>query len=225
MDSKKFGEFIATIRKEKGWTQAELAEKISVTDKAVSRWERGLGFPDINTIKPLADVLEVSVLEIMQSEREPKEEISADKATEVLDNVISLVVHQRQIERRNIIISVVSVTSVVLLIFLIDLMQWEAFVFVCMPFIFLGIGIVLIALSIHRRRMKLSYYVTVVAYLPVISGALGIGFLSAYLYNRVIRKKFIPNFLIIECVGIGNFLLVVCAFFLAGLLGLGPVPN
>ena len=103
MDSKKFGEFIATIRKEKGWTQAELAEKISVTDKAVSRWERGLGFPDINTIKPLADVLEVSVLEIMQSEREPKEEISADKATEVLDNVISLVVHQRQIERRNII--------------------------------------------------------------------------------------------------------------------------
>lgn len=113
-----------------------------------------MGFPDINTIKPLADVLEVSVLEIMQSEREPKEEISSDKATEVLDNVISLVVHQRQIERRNIIISVVSVTSVVLLIFLIDLMQWEAFVFVCMPFIFLGIGIVLIALSIHRRRMK-----------------------------------------------------------------------
>lgn len=51
------------------------------------------------------------------------------------------------------------------------------------------------------------------------------GFLSAYLYNRVIRKKFIPNFLIIGCVGIGIFLLVVCAFFLAGLLGLGPVPN
>ena len=64
-----------------------------------------------------------------------------------------------------------------------------------------------------------------VAYLPVILGALGIGFLSAYLYNRVIRKKFIPNFLIIGCVGIGIFLLVVCAFFLAGLLGLGPVPN
>ena len=41
-------------------------------------------------------------------------------------------------------------------------MQWEAFVFVCMPFIFLGIGIVLITLSIHRRRMKLSYYVTLI---------------------------------------------------------------
>ena len=42
MDSKKFGEFIAALRKEKGWTQAELAEKLSVTDKAVSRWERGV---------------------------------------------------------------------------------------------------------------------------------------------------------------------------------------
>lgn len=162
MDSEKFGEFIATIRKEKGWTQTELAEKLSVTDKAVSRWERGLGFPDINTVKPLADALEVSVLEIMQSEKEPKEEISANKAAEALDNVISLVVHQREIERRNIIISVISVTSIVLLIFLIDLMHWEAFVFVCMPFIFLAIGIVLIALSVHRRKMKLSYYVTLI---------------------------------------------------------------
>lgn len=162
MDQEKIGVFISTLRKEQGMTQQQLADAIGVSNKTISKWECGLGFPDINTIKPLADVLEVSVLEIMQSEREPKEEISADKATEVLDNVISLVVHQRQIERRNIIISVVSVTSVVLLIFLIDLMQWEAFVFVCMPFIFLGIGIVLIALSIHRRRMKLSYYVTLI---------------------------------------------------------------
>ncbi|MDE7224016.1 MAG: helix-turn-helix domain-containing protein [Acetatifactor sp.] len=103
MDSKKFGEFIATIRKEKGWTQAELANKLSVTDKAVSRWERGLGFPDINTVKPLADALEVSVLEIMQSEKEPEEDISINRATEVLDNMISLVVYQRDIERRKVV--------------------------------------------------------------------------------------------------------------------------
>ena len=41
MDNKKFGMFIAEQRKEKGWTQAELAKKINVTDKAISRWERG----------------------------------------------------------------------------------------------------------------------------------------------------------------------------------------
>lgn len=51
-----------------GMTQAELAEKINVTDKAVSRWERGLGFPDINTLEPLADALGIEVVELMRSE-------------------------------------------------------------------------------------------------------------------------------------------------------------
>ncbi len=53
VEAKEFGQFIAGIRKEKKMTQAELAEQIHVTDKAVSRWERGLGFPDIQTLEPL----------------------------------------------------------------------------------------------------------------------------------------------------------------------------
>ena len=57
------------MRKEKKMTQAELAEKIHVTDKAISRWERGLGFPDIQTLEPLAQVLGISVLELMRSEK------------------------------------------------------------------------------------------------------------------------------------------------------------
>ena len=69
MDAKQFGQFIAGIRKEKKMTQAELAEKINVTDKAVSRWERGLGFPDIQTLEPLAQALGISVLELMRSKR------------------------------------------------------------------------------------------------------------------------------------------------------------
>lgn len=66
---------------------------------------------------------------------------------------------------------------------------------------------------------------TVIAYLPVISGGLGVVFLSIYLYNRIVRKKHIPIFLIVGCLGIGILLLCACAFFLIGLLGLGPVPN
>ena len=73
MEAKEFGRFIAGMRKEKKMTQAELAEKIHVTDKAVSRWERGLGFPDIQTIEPLAQALGISVLELMRSERQEKE--------------------------------------------------------------------------------------------------------------------------------------------------------
>lgn len=69
MEAKKFGQFIAGIRKEKKMTQVELAEKIHVTDKAISRWERGLGFPDIQTLEPLAQVLGISVLELMRSEK------------------------------------------------------------------------------------------------------------------------------------------------------------
>ena len=70
MDAQKFGTFIAQCRKEKGMTQSELAAKIMVTDKAVSRWERGKGFPDINLLLPLAEALEVSVFELMHSERQ-----------------------------------------------------------------------------------------------------------------------------------------------------------
>ena len=70
MDAQKFGTFIAKCRKEKSMTQSELAAKIMVTDKAVSRWERGKGFPDINLLLPLAEALEVSVLELMHSERQ-----------------------------------------------------------------------------------------------------------------------------------------------------------
>ena len=64
MDAAKFGAFIAETRRQRGMTQAALAARLHVTDKAVSRWERGLGFPDISTIEPLADALNISVVEL-----------------------------------------------------------------------------------------------------------------------------------------------------------------
>lgn len=69
MDAKKFGMYITETRKERQMTQSELAEKIRVTDKAVSRWERGLGFPDINTLETLVDALGIILIELMQSEK------------------------------------------------------------------------------------------------------------------------------------------------------------
>lgn len=54
MDVKRTGSFIAEMRKGKNMTQAELAAKLQVTDKAVSRWERGVGYPDITLLEPLA---------------------------------------------------------------------------------------------------------------------------------------------------------------------------
>ena len=68
MDLQKTGSFIAQARKAKGLTQKELAKLIGVTDKAVSRWETGTGFPEVSCLEPLADALEVSVLELLRGE-------------------------------------------------------------------------------------------------------------------------------------------------------------
>ena len=61
MKKQTLGMMISSLRKEKGMTQLELAEKMGVTDKAVSKWERNLSFPDINSIPELAEILDVSV--------------------------------------------------------------------------------------------------------------------------------------------------------------------
>ena len=66
---KSIGETIASLRKKKGMTQNELAEKMNVTDKAVSKWERDLSCPDINTISKLADILDVSVEELLKAKK------------------------------------------------------------------------------------------------------------------------------------------------------------
>lgn len=63
------GKTIAFFRKKKGMTQSELAEKMYVTDKAVSKWERDLSCPDVNTIAKLADILEVSVEELLNAKK------------------------------------------------------------------------------------------------------------------------------------------------------------
>ena len=67
MDASRFGKFIAQKRKALGLTQEKLGEIVFVSGKAVSKWERGLSFPDINTLKPLADALGVSLAELMQA--------------------------------------------------------------------------------------------------------------------------------------------------------------
>lgn len=63
---KTLGTMISSLRKDKGMTQLELAEIMGVTDKAVSKWERDLSCPDINSIPKLAEILEISVDDLMQ---------------------------------------------------------------------------------------------------------------------------------------------------------------
>ena len=85
MKKQTLGMMISSLRKEKGMTQLELAEKMGVTDKAVSIWERNLSFPDINSIPELAEILDVSVDDLMQVKTEVKENISKNKGDEIID--------------------------------------------------------------------------------------------------------------------------------------------
>ena len=69
MDKAEFGAFVAQNRKALGWTQRELAEKLHVTDKAVSKWERGLSYPDVTLLEPLAAAFGMGVTELVSCKR------------------------------------------------------------------------------------------------------------------------------------------------------------
>ena len=90
MDPKEFGTFIQTRRKELGMNQTQLADKLHVTAKAVSRWERGVGFPDIKLLQPLVDALEITIAELMQSrllEKEIPKEEAAQLVTQTVETI------------------------------------------------------------------------------------------------------------------------------------------
>ena len=77
MTKQTFGATISALRKEKGMTQLELARQMGVTDKAVSKWERNLSFPDVASLPKLAEVLGTSVDDLLEVKTAAQEEESA----------------------------------------------------------------------------------------------------------------------------------------------------
>ena len=127
---KSIGETIATLRKEKGMTQSQLAEKMNVTDKAVSKWERDLSCPDINSIPKLAEVLDVSVEELLSAQ--------SKKESHKVDEIIHL-----------ILIGVALAMGVCVVVTLL-LKQIDVTSAVSM----LGIGVVCLALYLLKKDYK-----------------------------------------------------------------------
>lgn len=82
MSNKTIGQMISYLRKEKGMTQSDLAKKMNVTDKAVSKWERDLSCPDVNSISKLAEVLGISVEELLNAQTK-KENNKIDKIVNI----------------------------------------------------------------------------------------------------------------------------------------------
>ena len=85
MNAKDMGMFICKLRKENNMTQMELAQQLHVTDKAVSRWERGIGYPDIQLLPALSESLHVSVAELISCKKSLN--YSNEEVTNIIHNL------------------------------------------------------------------------------------------------------------------------------------------
>ena len=99
MNYEKIGEFIASKRKEKNMTQSELAKKLGVTDKAVSKWERGLGCPDVSILEILSKELDVSILELLKGREIENEVIKVTEADDYIKESFSV---SKEMTKKNI---------------------------------------------------------------------------------------------------------------------------
>lgn len=85
MDAAKCGTFIAELRSERGMTQKELSEALNVSDKAISRWETGKGYPDVSSLMALSEFFSVSVNELLSGKRIDIEKLSTTADENVLE--------------------------------------------------------------------------------------------------------------------------------------------
>lgn len=91
MSTQSLGSIIASLRKEKGMTQRDLAQKMGATDKAVSKWERNLSFPDIASLPLLAEQLGISVEDLLEAKVSAREKNPLGKAGELAELVLKAI--------------------------------------------------------------------------------------------------------------------------------------
>lgn len=111
MDSKKVGSFIASMRKQKSLTQKELAQKLNVTNKAISKWETGNGYPEITIVPELAKVLGVTTAELLNGELNVNEVSDKDEAATIINETVKYYDRYRM-KKGNIIIAIIFIISV-----------------------------------------------------------------------------------------------------------------
>lgn len=91
MTKQTFGATISALRKERGMTQLELARQMGVTDKAVSKWERNLSFPDVASLPKLAEVLGTSADELLEAKTATQEEPAGRRVPTLVELVLKAV--------------------------------------------------------------------------------------------------------------------------------------
>lgn len=118
MDQQKIGKFIQELRKEKDLTQLQLAEKLGITDRAISNWETGRRMPDLSLIKPLCDELGITINDLLSGERIDKE-VYQEKFEE---NVINTIDYSNKKIKRNGIILKSIIGSILMIILVLSML-------------------------------------------------------------------------------------------------------
>lgn len=103
------GAFIATERKRKGYTQKQLSEKLGISDKTVSKWERGNGFPDVSLLLPLCSELDITVNELLSGERVSEE----DYCKKAEENMVNLVREAGESKKKIMLSALVSMLVII----------------------------------------------------------------------------------------------------------------
>lgn len=152
MNQEKIGKFILECRKNKKLTQSELAEKLGVTDKSISNWENGRNMPDLSLFKPLCEILDISINDLISGEK-----ISEDKYQEKLEeNIISTIdyTNKKVLEKNNIIniifISFGIILSISAMTIFLSESSWGS--------IYSIFGVLLSLIGVLRFTKKLNYY-------------------------------------------------------------------
>lgn len=153
MDQIKIGKFILNCRKEKGLTQEQLAEKLGVTSKSISRWENGNTMPDYSLLKDLCNELDINVNELLSGEK-IKENDYMNKSEE---NLIKL---RKQIDKRKKVLTIISYVfmGIIIIAFILNMVLNRIFSddrhWTIIRYIFLYSGIALFIVSIVLELFK-----------------------------------------------------------------------
>ena len=143
MDQIKIGKFIADERKTKKYTQRELADKLGISDKTISKWERGNGFPEVSLLLPLCNELNITVNELLSGER--LQEVDYKKKAE--ENMVNLV-KEAQESNKKIAMSALVATLVIIAAVPLFVIAGAFKMQVWTRALIIGIGIVILVLGI-----------------------------------------------------------------------------
>lgn len=157
MDQIKIGKFIAERRKCEKLTQAQLAEKLNITDRAVSKWERGKAMPDSSVMLELCGILKITVNDLLNGEVVTMENYNKELENTIIEMVKQKEEADRRLLKAEIVMGIVAILPLIfatVIVSIVPMEEWKAALFVCLSLIPLLIALPF-ALKIEQ---KAGYY-------------------------------------------------------------------